>query len=488
MKRIQLSSIASAIMLLCGASAWALPQGGVVTAGSASVGTAAGATTITQTTARTAINWQSFNIGAGEAVRFVQPTSSSVALNRVVGPDASSIFGTLSANGRVFLVNPGGILFAPGASVNVGGLVASTLDITDSDFMAGRHLFSGAANGSVTNQGAITTTADGGYVALIGGRVVNEGVITARLGTVALVAGTAVTLDIAGDNLVNVVVDQGALNGLVRNGNLIMADGGRVIMTAQGAGALLSTVVNNTGVIQAQTIDQSSGSIKLLGDMQSGTVNVSGTLDASGRGTNQSGGRIVVTAHHTGLFGANIDASGDAGGGTVLLGGGFQGKDLTVANASASYMSAEAVVRADAVSQGNGGTVVLWSNDSTRGYGTITARGGAAGGSGGQIETSGHWLDVSGLNANASAPKGAAGNWLLDPADVTIGAGTTNGAFIANVFVPDSGTSVATVDSGALRIALEAGGGTNVTITTTNGGASGSGFGDITVASALTWT
>jgi filamentous hemagglutinin family protein len=281
MKRIQLSSIASAVMLLCGASAWALPQGGVVTAGSASVGTAAGATTITQTTARTAINWQSFNIGAGEAVRFVQPTSSSVALNRVVGPDASSIFGTLSANGRVFLVNPGGILFAPGASVNVGGLVASTLNIADSDFMAGRHLFSGAANGSVINQGAITTTGDGGYVALMGGRVVNEGVITARLGTVALVAGTAVTLDIAGDNLVNVVVDQGALNGLVSNGNLIMADGGRVIMTAQGAGALLSTVVNNTGVIQAQTIDQSSGSIKLLGDMQTGTLNVAGTLDAS---------------------------------------------------------------------------------------------------------------------------------------------------------------------------------------------------------------
>ena len=154
-------------------------------------------------------------------------------------------------------------------------------------------------------------------------------------------------------------------------------------------------------------------------------------------------------------------------------------------------MSADSTVNVDAITNGNGGTAVLWSNDSTRAYGSITARGGALGGNGGLIETSGHWLDVTGIQINASATKGERGTWLLDPADVTIGAGTTNGAFSGgnpNVFAPASGASTSTIDVAALRTALETAGGTNVTITTTNNGVSGSGLGDITIASALTWT
>ena len=486
LSRFAITAIAACVTLAFGTSVLALPIGGAVSAGSASIAASPGKTTITQTSQNTAINWQGFSIGSAEAVRFVQPNSSAVALNRVLGADPSSILGSLSANGQVFLVNPNGILFGNGAQVNVGGLVASTRNITDSDFMAGNYKFAGAGNGTVINQGSIN--ADGGYVALLGASVSNEGVISARLGTIVLAAGNAMTLDVAGDGLLSVTVNEGALNALVRNAGLIRADGGLVTMTAQSAGGLLQSAVNNTGVIQAQTIDTRGGTIRLLGDMQDGTVGVGGTLDASGMGAGQSGGSITVTGHHVGLFGGHINASGDAGGGTVLIGGGYQGKNSAVQNASAAYMSADSTIAADAITHGNGGTVVLWSTDSTRASGRISARGGAQGGDGGLIETSGHWLEVSDLRVNAGAPNGKPGTWLLDPADVTIGAGTTGETLIGNVFTPNSGVSVATVDAGALRTALEAGSGTNITVTTTNAGAPGGGFGDINVNSALTWT
>ncbi len=292
--RFPLKALAVSLMMSFGATVYALPAGGVVAAGGASISNGAGSTTITQTTQNAAINWQSFNIGQSEAVRFVQPNSNAVALNRVLGSDPSSILGSLSANGKVFLVNPNGILFGRGAQVNVGGLVASTLNIADSDFMAGNYTFSGSG-GSVLNEGYIN--ADGGYVALLGASVSNEGVISARLGTVALAAGNAITLDLAGDGLLSVTVNEGAVNALVQNGGLIQADGGQVLLTTQAAGSLLQSVVNNTGVIQAQTIENRNGTIMLMGGMQDGTVNVGGTLDASAP-NGGNGGFIETSAAH----------------------------------------------------------------------------------------------------------------------------------------------------------------------------------------------
>ena len=283
-KRFALRTVAISVMLAFNSSfatqAWANPTGGQVAAGSASIAGGAGSMTITQTSQNAVLNWQSFSIGASEAVRFIQPNSAAVALNRVLGNDPSSILGSLSANGKVFLVNPNGILFGYGASVNVGGLVASTLDINNSDFMAGRYQFAGASTASVVNQSTITA-ADSGYVALLGANVSNDGVIVAKLGSVILAGGKAMTLDVAGDGLLNLTIDQGAFKALVNNGGLIQADGGNVVLSAQSAGNLLQTVVNNSGIIQAQTIDTKGGVIRLLGDMQSGTVNVGGTLDAS---------------------------------------------------------------------------------------------------------------------------------------------------------------------------------------------------------------
>jgi filamentous hemagglutinin family protein len=226
-----------------------------------------------------AINWPSFNIGPGEAVQFVQPNRNSVALNRVLGSDPSSIFGSLQANGQVFLVNPNGILFGKGAQVNVGGLVASILNIADADFMTGRYNFAGGSGATILNQGSIN--ADGGYVALLGANVSNDGVISARLGTVAIAGGTAIVLDLAGDGLFSIAVSRGAANALIQNGGLILADGGQVLLTAQAAGNLIQGAVNNTGVIQAHSIGNRNGTIKLLGGLQNGTLNLSGLLDAS---------------------------------------------------------------------------------------------------------------------------------------------------------------------------------------------------------------
>ncbi|WP_313053687.1 MBG domain-containing protein [Pseudomonas lopnurensis] len=270
-----------------------LPTGGSVVSGSASIASDGTAMTIDQASHKAVIDWSSFDIGAGNSVTFVQPSSASSALNRVTGGDASSLYGTLNANGQVYLINPNGILFGASAQVNVGTLVASTLDIANDDFERGRYAFQGnGGNASVVNHGSLRA-ADGGAVALLGGTVSNQGVIVANRGTVALAAGNAVTLDFAGDGLLNVQVDEAVIDALVENRQLIQADGGGVILTAQASDALLQTVVNNSGVIEARTLGEREGRIVLLGG-DSGSVQVAGTLDASA--TDGGDGGFVETS------------------------------------------------------------------------------------------------------------------------------------------------------------------------------------------------
>ncbi|MGL4408234.1 MAG: filamentous hemagglutinin N-terminal domain-containing protein, partial [Zoogloea sp.] len=294
-RRVIAGAVAAALVGLASpaASVFALPVGEQVTQGSGTVSRAGNTLNVNQTSQRLAINWSSFNIGASETVNFVQPNASAVALNRVLGSDPSQIYGKLNANGQVFLINPNGILFGQSAQVNVGGLVASSLNLSDSDFMAGKSTFSGAGS-SITNLGSVTAKA-GGYVAFLGGQVSNQGTLVAHLGTVALAAGKQVSLDFAGDKLISVQVDQGTLNALAENKQLIQADGGTVILSAKTADALVSAVVNNTGIIQAQTVEDHAGTIRLLGDMEDGITKVSGTLDASAPGSG-NGGFIETSA------------------------------------------------------------------------------------------------------------------------------------------------------------------------------------------------
>jgi len=215
-----LKLIAATLALTSGALlaplALAAPTGGQISAGLGSIAQAGANTTITQSSQNLAINWQSFGIGASEAVNFIQPNASAIALNRVLGQDPSQILGSLSANGQVFILNPNGVLFGKGSQVNVGGLTASTLNISDADFMAGNHTFSnGGTAGSVVNQGTLTA-AQGGYIALLAPEVRNEGVISATLGTALLAAGDKVTLNLNNGSLLNYSIDQGSLNALAR--------------------------------------------------------------------------------------------------------------------------------------------------------------------------------------------------------------------------------------------------------------------------------
>ncbi|WP_029226553.1 GLUG motif-containing protein [Burkholderia ubonensis] len=235
--------------------------------------------------------WTSFNVDKTQRVVFNQPSKTSIALNRVVGQDASAIDGRIEANGRVFLVNPNGILFGSGAQVNVGGLVASTLDISNEDFAAGRYRFAGQSPLSVMSEGNLVA-AEGGAIALLGAKVTNRGVVQAQMGTVALGAGSDVTLNFDGGKLLSVQVDKGAVNALASNERLLKADGGQVLMSAKTADALLRTVVNNQGSIEARTLTNTAGRITLDG-YDAGTVNVAGTLNASA--TAPGNGGMIVT-------------------------------------------------------------------------------------------------------------------------------------------------------------------------------------------------
>jgi trimeric autotransporter adhesin len=433
--RRYLSRLATILMIMIGAypaqalDINTLPNGGSVSTGSAAIVQGDGRLDINQTTQNVSINWDSFNIGSNAQVNFHQPSSTSVALNRVIGSaGASEIFGHLTSNGYVFLLNPNGVLFSQNAQVNVGGLVASTMGLSDADFLAKRYNFVGNGSfSSVINQGSLTAS-EGGYIALLAPEVRNEGVITAYLGTVALGAGEQITLDFSGNRLVNLAVDQSAIRALIENRKMIQVDGGTVILAAKSEGDLSATVVNSEGIIQAQSIGNVSGVIRLEGGAQ-GVVSVAGILDTSGKDLGETGGSIYVLGDKVGLFaGSSIDASGDAGGGTVLVGGDFQGKNLNIQNASFSYVDQGAIINANAISNGNGGKVIVWANDSTRFYGGITAQGGSRGGDGGFAEVSGKQNLTFAGNANLGSLAGKSGTLLMDPNDLYVNTGSVSGS------------------------------------------------------------
>ena len=405
------------------------PQGGNVVAGSAVINqTSAGRLDIVQSSNKAVIDWRSFSIGNGEQTHFQQPSGSSVALNRVRGGQSSLINGLLTANGKILLINPNGVLFGKTSRVNVGSLFATTTDINNENFMAGRFVFdkpSDNLQASVTNLGRIEVN-DGGAVVLSAPRVANEGLIKARLGHVVLAAGETFTLDFYGDGLLQFDLG-GAVQGEsadapLSNLGTIMADGGIVEMTARSANALVERVINMEGIIQAQAVDVKGGTIILSGG-DHGVVAVSGNLDVSGRENGQVGGEVKVLGHKVGLFeGAEIDASGNAGGGQVLVGGAFQGKGPE-ANARRTFVAETASIKADALDQGDGGEVIVWSDEITAFNGTISAMGGANGGDGGFVEVSGkQYLGFDGL-VSVNAEQGGAGTVLLDPLDITIDTG-----------------------------------------------------------------
>ncbi|MBK9521137.1 MAG: filamentous hemagglutinin N-terminal domain-containing protein [Rhodocyclaceae bacterium] len=413
-----------------------LPNGATIVAGQVAITTSASRMDVNQSSAKAIVNWNSFNIGSGAQVNFAQPNNTSVILNRVEGGNASQIFGRLTSNGHVFLTNPAGVLFAPGAQVDVGGLVASTLGISDANFLAEKYSFSnGGSAAGVTNAGNITSSR-GGFVALIAPQVSNSGNINAPSGSIGLAAGDHVNLDFDHDGLLSFRVDLAAAGARAGNSGSLVADGGRVVMNAQAKDALLSTVLNNDGVIRARSLGSRNGEI-WLGGGASGVVSVTGTLDASGTAAGQSGGTVKVLGDKVGLFDhASVDVSGVGAGGTALIGGNWQGKGMEQ-NASATYVGKDVSINADAVGTGDGGKVLVWAEGTTQFYGKISARGGTQSGDGGFVEVSGKKSLVYAGLTDLRAPQGMSGTLLLDPDDVLI----VNGA-------ASDGSNLTCVDSG----------------------------------------
>ncbi|HCO0724985.1 TPA: filamentous hemagglutinin N-terminal domain-containing protein, partial [Escherichia coli] len=491
-RAMALSLLSGMIMMANPVTAANLPTGGQIVAGSGSIQTPSGnQMNIIQNSQNMVANWNSFDIGKGNTVQFYQPNSSAVALNRVVGGGESKIMGNLKANGQVFLVNPNGVLFGKDASVSTSGFVASTRDIKNDDFMNRRYTFSGGqkAGAEIVNQGALTTNA-GGYIVLAADKVSNSGTIRTPGGKTVLAAGERVTLQLDNGGLTSVQVSGDVVNALVENRGLISARDGQVYLTALGRDMLMNTVLNVSGVVEAGGMHRQDGNIVLDGG-DSGVVHLSGTLQADN--ASGQGGKVVVQGQNILLDkGSSITATGSKGGGEVYIGGGWQGKDSSIRNADKVVMQDGARIDVSATQQGNGGTAVLWSESFTNFRGQISAKGGENGGNGGQVETSSHGNLQAFGSVSASAKKGKAGNWLLDPIDMEIvGSAGSNAADeteddSGKIFSPGSATH-SQVSNTSINSELNSG--TSVTILTNSAVAgSSSQLGNITVNAAINKT
>lgn len=470
--------LAAALFMAANLQAAGLPGAGVVSAGSGSITQNASTMTINQSSNKLAIDWQSFSIGQGNTVTFKQPSATSIALNRVLGPDVSSIQGALNANGQVFLLNPNGVLFTPTAQVNAGGLVASTLNLNTADFLAGNYKFDGASSAAIINQGSLSA-AYGGTIALIAAKISNDGNLTASGGNVLLGAGSSVTLDLGAP--VKLQVKQGALDALIQNGGAIKADGGLVYLTASAAANLAATVINNTGLVEAQTLSTGQkGKIYLLGGMGTDSVLVGGKLDASAP-NGGDGGFIETSASHvnvTDTFSVTTQSSqGKSGlwlldpidytiaatGGNItgtLLASNLKTTDVTIVttgtggngdilvndnvNVSGGSAIHTLTLKADrnivfnanngidATGNGFGINTILWANAlNTGGYVSL--------GIGSQLKTNGGHLWIGGGNGTVTWNGLAVGNGYAQGMNI----GNLAGIYISNGVIATNGGNIA---------------------------------------------
>jgi filamentous hemagglutinin family protein len=454
------------LIAACCSAAQATPTVPQVVAGQATFAQQGNVYSITNTP-NTIINWQSFSVGAGEVTRFIQQSSSSAVLNRILGQDPSQILGALQSNGRVFLINPNGVMFGAGSRVDVNGLVASSLAISNADFLAGRNNFTDVANaGKVSNAGSITTPS-GGQVFLVAPNVDNSGIITSPQGDVILAAGHAVQFVDAGNPSVQVVVS--APDNAALNLGKVIAQGGRI--------GIYGALVNQRGHLNANSAVLGENGKIVLKASRDTLLEAGSVTSATGAG---QGGEVSVLGQRVALTGdARVDASGQTGGGTVLVGGDYQGKNAAVQNARQTVVGTDARIQADAIASGDGGKIVVWADGATSMAGRLSARGGAAGGDGGVAESSGkQTLDFRGT-ADLRAPRGKAGSLLLDPNDIyiTTGSDTYITPTAGSPFVFESTNTPAVLTPATLTTQL---GLSDVSVYTASG--------SITVQSPVSWS
>ena len=438
---------ALAMLLACGSAigvlgtpATANPEGGEVVEGSAEFIFGDDYLRIL-TGELTIIDWLNFNIDAGYTVEFLMPGLDARVLNRITSGVPTEIMGSLLANGQVFIVNPAGVIFGQGAVVNVGALYAAAGNLSNADFIAGVNRFTDA-RGIVENRGHL----QGDLIALVGGRVANHGTISAPNGTVVMAAGEQVLI---GEHLGRVFVQIEAPTSPSADLLGSSGDAGQDL----AAGDVFSLAAWNTGTIE-------SGSVTVHGG--AGRALVSGTINAQ---KGEYGGDITLLGHAVELRGAVVDASGNLGGGSVVIGGNPHA-DINADRSDYVEIDADSLVRADTLEVGNGGSVVVWSDQFTNIDGAISARGGAVTGDGGFIETSGlRGLRISRM-VDATAVNGRGGHWLIDPTNIIIAPGSMGslGGF---------GGDTAVIGVNLINNALNSG--MNVTLTTLNPLGNGSG-------------
>ncbi|WP_129446008.1 MBG domain-containing protein [Pseudomonas aeruginosa] len=412
-------------------------------------------TLIDQSTQRAIINWKGFDVSADEAVRFNQPGVTSSTLNRVTAGQESVIAGRISAPGQVIIYNSNGVVFSGSAKVDVGSLITTTANISDEHFRQGKLIFDqpGNPDARIVNDGSISV-AEKGLAAFVAPSVANNGVINARLGTVAMAAGNAATIDLYGDGLVSIAVTDPVTRkpqdaqALVSNGGAIQADGGSVLITAEQASRVVDNAVNLSGVILARGTEVREGSVALVS--KSGDIQIAGKIDVSGP---KNGGDVLVSGQQVALAStASIDARGTAQGGSVRIGGDFQGRG-ELPRAKNATLAKGASIDVSATGKGNGGLAVVWSDGNTRMDGRILARGGAQGGNGGLVETSGkvNLSIADSAYVSVAAPYGNGGTWLLDPTTLRIVAsGGTSGSVGGANGASGDATVNASVVTGAL--------------------------------------
>ncbi|WP_448681549.1 MBG domain-containing protein [Pseudomonas nicosulfuronedens] len=427
-------ALASAGLPLTVTASDALPQGGSVISGSGTISQNGAEMTVNTNSSRTAINWQRFNVGADNKITFNQPDGKSVTLNRVIGSDPSKIYGAVTSNGQLILVNPNGVWIGPKAHISSSALVASAGFLTEEQ--AKQFAETGKLDiqltGNVTNQGRITVH-DNGMVALLGAQVNNAGVIQARKGMVQLATGPQATLDFHGDGLLNIAVNgepgekdsvNSDVTGGVHNSGEVDVGNGTVAMSAARAAKHLDSVINVGGNVVADSVSTDGGTV-LLGN--SAKTNVTGNISATG----VNGGQIKVLGDEVNVAGtAKIEASGTQGaGGKVLVGGSYQGKGTEQA-AKNTTVAKGAQLKADG--RTDGGQVVVWSDGKTHFAGNASAQGGQKGG---EVETSGKQLTVT-QDAHVNAAGGQqSGKWLLDPESITVDSLGNDGTVAASTLV-----------------------------------------------------
>ena len=453
---------AAAIAAVMGSPLTAAPHGEQVVAGSAQFSRQGDVTQITAAN-NTIIDYRGFDIATHETVQFIQPNANARVLNRIDSGDPTHIDGTLLGNGRVYISNPYGIYFGGQSVVNVASLYAAAAQITNADFLANVDQFT-QISGDVVNNGTINAD----VVGLIGKHVANHGSIVAGDGLVMLAAGDEVLLgerngrimvkittvdddgsEASAGETVGITEASDSLAG-VENTGTINASRGRVSM---GAGDIYSLAIRQTrtGSVKAQEVAIDGGA--------SGVVEVSGTLDATNDAG--SGGSVAVLGDKVALIAAEIDASGggavSSDGGQVLIGGDYQGQG-DVRTASRTFVGPDTTITADAGDVGDGGKVIVWADEYTGYYGSISARGGSFFGDGGLAEVSGKELLSYHGSTDLSSVNGAVGTLLLDPTDLTIIDGLSGDGnadtLLPDIFAADP-PDTATVSSGAIEIALE---------------------------------